>query len=79
MELFPDGIYFFIEPPDLKELEKRLRKRNTDRDEDIEGRLVHAAEELKYKKDYTYIIENRTVGEAVEKILSILDSEIGQR
>ncbi|KPK71026.1 hypothetical protein AMJ87_07905 [candidate division WOR_3 bacterium SM23_60] len=78
MELFPDGIYFFIEPPDLKELEERLRKRNTDRHEEIEGRLRRAADELKYKKDYTHVIENKTVNAAVEKILSILDAEVGE-
>lgn len=78
MELFTDGIYFFIKPPDLRELEKRLRNRNTDRHEEIEGRLIRAVEELKYKKDYTHVIENKTIDEAVEEILAILDKEVGK-
>lgn len=78
MELFPEGIYFFIEPPNLKELERRLRNRNTDRHTEIESRLIRAVEELKYKKDYTYVIENKTVDRVVKKILSILDKEVGK-
>lgn len=79
MKLFPDGLYCFIVPPEFEELEKRLKKRNTDKRDEIKHRLERAKEELEYKKDYTHIIENKTVDEAVEHILKIIEKEIGKR
>lgn len=79
MELFPNGLYCFIVPPEFEELEKRLRKRNTDKGNEIKHRLKRAREELKYKRDYTHIIENKTVDEAVEHILTIIEKELGER
>lgn len=77
MQQYPDGLYFFIVPPDFKELEKRLLKRNTERDEVLKNRLARAAEEIKYKDDYKYIIENRDLAETVNEILGIIERELG--
>lgn len=77
MKLYPDGIYFFIVPPDVIELEKRLLKRNTEKNEIIKSRLETAIEELKYKTDYKYIIENRELDDTIKKITSIIEKEIG--
>lgn len=76
MKSYPDGIYFFIMPPDFVELKKRLLKRNTEKNEAIKNRLARALEELKYKDDYKYIIENRVLEETVKQILSIIEKEI---
>lgn len=78
MGLYPDGLYFFIVPPDFKELEKRLLKRNTEKNEVLKNRLARAAEEIKYKNDYKYIIENRDLNETVQEILAIIEKELGQ-
>ena len=43
---YPNGLFIFIAVPSLEELEKRLRKRNTDSDEVIEKRLRVAEEEI---------------------------------
>lgn len=76
MELYPDGIYIFVAPPDFTELKKRLLKRNTDKDDAIENRLVTALEELKHKHKYKYVIENRDLEETVEEVLSIIEREM---
>ncbi len=78
MGLYPDGLYFFIVPPDFKELEKRLLKRNTEKDEVVRSRLARAAEEIKYKHDYKYIIENRNLKETVSEVLNIIEKELGK-
>jgi guanylate kinase len=78
MELYPDGLYFFIVPPDFKELEKRLLKRNTEKNEVLRNRLARAAEEIKYKNDYKYIIENKNLAETVNEILNIIEKELGK-
>ena len=76
MQSNPDGLYFFIIPPDFAELEQRLIKRNTDKNEVIKNRLAKAFEELSYKNDYKYIIENRDLARTVQQILSIIEKEI---
>jgi guanylate kinase len=50
-------------------------KRNTDKNEEIQSRLATALEELTYKDDYKYIIENRRLEETVDRILQILERE----
>jgi len=42
--------YLFLQPPSEAELEKRLRGRGTDKEEDIQKRLAQAKKELEYAK-----------------------------
>jgi len=79
MDSYPNGLYFFIVPPDFAELEQRLIKRNTEKNEVIKNRLAKAFEELKYKEDYKYIIENRDLDDTVSEILSIIDIEVSKK
>ena len=75
MQKYPDGIFIFIKPPNLLELARRLVKRNTDDKKDISNRLAVARQELKYKNDYEYVIENRDLEITVKEILSIIEKE----
>jgi len=76
MDSYPNGLYFFIVPPDFAELEQRLIKRNTEKNEVIKNRLAKAFEELSYKEDYKYIIENRDLDDTVSEILRIINIEV---
>ncbi len=76
MKVYPGGIYFFIIPPDIAELERRLKKRDTDEDEVIKNRLSKALEELKYEKDYRHVIENKNLETTVTTILRVIEKEI---
>lgn len=62
-------------PPSYEELENRLRKRNTDSEEDIINRLNIAKEEIKYKDKYDYVVINNTVDKAIENIINIIEKE----
>jgi len=77
MDLYPDGIFFYIIPPDIAELELRLKKRDTDRDEVIKNRVAKAMQELEYKRDYRYVIENKDLKLTVSRILEIIEGELG--
>lgn len=46
-----DAIYVFIEPPSFEILEKRLRDRKTDSEENIRRRLNVAKSEMEYGKN----------------------------
>ncbi|MEW6616228.1 MAG: guanylate kinase [Thermodesulfobacteriota bacterium] len=72
---YPDGIYVFILPPSLKDLEERLRLRSTDSNEDIEKRLKSAKEELQYIYQYDYIVLNDDFNEAISTLKSIIIAE----
>ena len=43
-----DPHYLFIAPPSMKELEKRLRGRGTEKEESIQKRLANAKAEMEY-------------------------------
>jgi guanylate kinase len=68
-----DTVSIFIAPKNIKELEQRLRGRNTEKEEDINLRLEIAKKELKDIKYYDYVIVNDDFEEAIadfEKIIA---------
>ncbi|MBI3600616.1 MAG: guanylate kinase [Nitrospinae bacterium] len=69
------GCYIFILPPSMKTLEKRLRARGADSDEEIRKRLKTAEEEIHHYKTYNYIIINDDIDDAVHQLKSIIFAE----
>ena len=70
-----EGIYIMILPPSIEEMTKRLKKRGTETEDDIERRLKTGKEEIKVYKKHDYVITNFEVEETVESILSIIRAE----
>lgn len=68
-----------IVPPNMKELEKRMRLRKKDSEETIRKRLNKAREELKHTGDYDYVVENDTIEQAAKDIKKIILDEINKR
>ena len=66
------SLSIFVSPPSLAILEKRLKSRGTDSNQDIEKRLAKAKEEMGKKDDFDVIIKNENLDvacqEALEKI-----------
>ncbi len=76
MKLRPDCVSVFLLPPSLKELEKRLKGRNTDSDECIKNRLEHAEYEISFADVYKYNIVNDDLKIAVDKLEEIIETEL---
>ncbi|MDE1548012.1 guanylate kinase [Jeotgalibaca caeni] len=74
-ERMPDGIFIFLTPPDMTELEARIQNRGTDESPAIRQRMEKAVEELNLMRYYDYAVENDTVENAVKKVLAIIQSE----
>ncbi|MFC6465607.1 guanylate kinase [Marinilactibacillus sp. GCM10026970] len=74
-EKMPEGIFVFLSPPDLEELNSRIVNRGTDSHEMIQKRMTKAVEELKLIQYYDYVVENDTVNNAARKIRNIIESE----
>ena len=72
-QAFPRAVLIFITPPDLEELEKRLRGRGDTADADVEKRLAAASQQIAEAPDvYNHIVENRGLDAAITQILDIL-------
>ena len=65
----------FIMPPTLAELERRLRKRDTESDEQIADRLEIARTEMRHWRDYRYTILSGTMEEDLQKFRAIIRAE----
>ncbi|CAF0689153.1 guanylate kinase [Candidatus Methylacidithermus pantelleriae] len=65
----------FIMPPTLEELERRLRKRGTENDEEIRLRLHRAGQEMKRWRDFKYTILSGSVEEDLQKFRAIMKAE----
>lgn len=74
---YPDSITIFIMPPSMDTLRKRLKLRGTDRQADIERRLVNARKEMAQKDLYRHVVVNDRLPEAVAELLSIIEKYIG--
>lgn len=74
-EKLSDGVYIFIHPPSLEELENRLRKRGKDSDETIKRRLRNAKEEMSHSDWYDHNITNDKLTEAMARLKSIVETE----
>ncbi|MDD5066164.1 MAG: guanylate kinase [bacterium] len=70
---YQDAVSFFIIPPSLEELERRLKARGTEKDEDVKMRLENAKSEMEFKKYYDYILVNDSVEGVVKKIIDIIN------
>ena len=72
---FPDAVLTFIAPPSDEELEKRLRGRGTETEEQILSRLETAKGELALMSEYDYIIVNDEIEQASRDILTVLRAD----
>ena len=74
-KIMPACVSIFITPPSLEILEKRLRKRATETEEDILKRLATAKGELKEAHNYDYVVVNDKLEDAVEDVKAIIKAE----
>lgn len=72
---YPDGIYIFILTKNVDILKRRLTRRKTDTEESINERIKNAREELRFIKEYDYVVINDTIKKTIDTILAILIAE----
>ena len=72
-EKLPESIAIFILPPSRAELERRLRSRGQDSDEEIARRLAKAREEISaFGRYYDYCVVNEDVERAGREAQAIV-------
>lgn len=74
-EKFPEGLFIFLAPPSLSELESRIMTRGTESDDLIKNRMNEARKEIELMSLYDYVVENDQVEAACDRIKSIVQAE----
>lgn len=67
----PECVAIFIVPPSREELEKRIRARGQDNEDEIGRRLERARLEMERYVDYDYVVINEDVGRAGDAVRAI--------
>lgn len=75
MQKCPDGLFIFLVPPSLAELERRIRGRGSETAESLERRMGSAKKEIEAGRKYGYVVVNDTVKKAVSRIMAIRMAE----
>ena len=71
-QAMPEAVSFFVRPPSMAALERRLRDRATDSDEVILRRLADADAQMQAATSYNYQIVNDTLEQAVRTFRTLL-------
>ena len=71
----PDAVLIFIAPPDMDTLKSRLVGRATETPEAIEKRFTTAFAEMKYMKEYDYVVLNDDLETAISRMEHIVEAE----
>ena len=75
---YPETILVMLTPPNITTLEKRLRDRGTNDEEDIKRRLMRTCDEMRFFNQYDYFIVNEDgkVDECADEFINIINSEL---
>jgi len=71
-EKFPNSLSIFLLPPDKAELERRIRNRGTEKDEEIKKRLLRANYEISLSNQFDFALTNNDVDETVNRIIKFI-------
>src|SRR4029450_4902135 len=69
----PRAFMVFITPPSLQELERRLRTRGSETDQQIRGRLAKASDELAAEPEFDVTVVNDDLETAAREVVEIVD------
>jgi guanylate kinase len=74
-KMMPEGVFIFIQPPNVETLAQRIQQRGKDSWQSIQDRLAACHEEMPMVKHYDYEVVNDRLDEAVNKVLAIITAE----
>lgn len=72
--LMPEAVLVFIVAPSMDELERRIRGRGAETDEQVSVRLATAVRELELVGSYDFVVENDDVARATDELVRIIES-----
>jgi guanylate kinase len=73
----PEAVQVFIAPPSLESLKARLVGRGTNSPRDMDARLSTAREEMAARAEFSHVVVNDRLEQAVAELVAIVRSAIG--
>ena len=67
-EKLPQAVMLFVVPPSLEVLERRLRSRNTETEEELQLRLHNAIAEMEKRDRYEFVVVNDNADDAARQL-----------
>ena len=77
-DAYPEAVLVFIAPPSVEELKARIRGRGTETEEQIEGRIAQAMDDMAQADEFDYLVLNDDLNTAVWKVQQIMRIEKGK-
>jgi guanylate kinase len=71
---YPDAVEIFIKPPSIEELERRLRQRGTEDEQDLLRRLKTAGQEIAASEEFDHIVVNEEIEAATKEVELIIQA-----
>ena len=71
--LMPEALLVFITAP-LAELERRIRRRGAETEEQLTARLATAMRELALVGTYDHVVENDDIARATDRLVALIES-----
>lgn len=69
----PEALQIFLAPPSMEELERRLRARGTETDDQVAQRLAVARTEYEARDEFDAVVVNDVVEDACQRIVSLIN------
>jgi guanylate kinase len=76
-ETMPEALQVFIAPPSREALRTRLVGRGTDTPDQVDARLQTAEAELDAQSEFSHVVVNDRLDDALEELVDIVRGEIG--
>ena len=73
-EKYPNSMSIFLLPPDKEELEKRIRNRGTEKEDEINKRLSRAKYEISESNLFDFVFTNYKVDETANRIIKLIQT-----
>jgi len=73
-EKFPNSLSIFLLPPDMTELERRIRNRGTEKEEAIKKRLSRANYEISSANQFDFALINHNIKETAKRIIKLIQT-----
>ena len=74
--IYPDTVLVMIVPPSDEELYRRLKKRDSETEEEIKDRLNRVRYELAQRDKYDYVVVNDDLDRATDELIGIIRKEM---
>lgn len=72
-QVVPEAVLVFILAPSMEELERRIRARGAETDEQVRTRLETALRELQLVGTYDHVVENDDIARATDELVRIVE------